>query len=141
MRSISFFVITQTKSEYPKVVEESFKKGMIYPSPHVYIFKMDEKEEDYSYVRMRPLSERCGTVKDSRLNNNGIGIVLYNPSGSPVNEKAKKLIAVIIKNFIDDFGIIQYQIVTDEMSDESFIDTLDFPALIDVTPSTFNKRI
>lgn len=141
MRNISFFVVTQTKDGYPDVVSKSFEKGMIYPSPHIYIFKQDDADENYSYVKMRPLFERCGTVRDSRMNNNGIGIVLYNPTGSPITESAKKLIATIIKNFIDDFGIIQYQIVTDEISDDAFVDTLDLPALIDIAPSAFNKRI
>lgn len=113
---------------------------MIYPYPHAYIYKMDESDEEYTFVRMRPLHERCATVRDSRLNNNGIGIVLYNPTGNPLTEKAKKLIATVIRNFVDDFGIIQYQIVTDESSADAFVDTLDFPAMVDASPSAFTKR-
>ena len=141
MRNLSYFVVTQTEEDYPSVVQSSFSKGMVYPAPHVYIFKVNPADEDYTYVRMRPIHERCGTVRDSRLNNNGIGILIQNKNRGNLDEKVKKLISNIIKNFIDDFGIIQYQIVTDEVNDDTFVDTLDLPLLISIAPSAFNKRI
>lgn len=143
MRSLKFFVITQTKDEYPAVVDKSFKKGMIYPGPHFYIFKMDYTpgKEEYQIAKMRPIFERCGTVRDSLLNATGIGITIHNPSGEDLSEDAKQKIAMIIKTLSDDFGIIQYQIVTDEISDDAFVDTTYLPALVASTPSIFNKRI
>jgi len=143
MRNLKFFVVTQTVSQYPAVVKESFERGLIYPYPHFYIYKHDyaDIDEKYSIVKMRPLSERCGNVRDSTLNGTGIGIVIHNPDKSELSEEALQGVAVIIKTIIDDFGIIQYQIVTDEISDDAFVDTTYLPALISTTPSIFNKRI
>ena len=143
MRQIKFFVITKTKDEYPAVVEKSFEKGMIYPAPHYYIFKMDydNTDEEYSIVKMRPIVERCGTVRDSLLNNNGIGIVIHAPNGEELSEEVNNKIAMIIKSTIDDFGIIQYQIVTDEILEDAFVDTTYLPALVAKTPSIYTKRI
>lgn len=142
MRKIGFFVVTQTTEEYPAVVKSSFEKGMIYPSPHIYIFKMDplDSEEDIKIVKMRPMSERCGTVRDSQLNRAGVGIVIHNPTKSEFSEKLKQKVAIAIKSIVDDLGIIQYQIVTDEVSEDAFVDVLDLPALVDITPSIFTKR-
>ena len=143
MRKLNFFVITQTKSQYPAVVKESFEKGLVYPQPHFYIFKRDynDKEEEYTITKMRPIAERCATVRDSQLNRAGIGIVLHNPDGKNLTEEAKQKIAMIIKSLSDDFGIIQYQIVTDEISEDAFVDTTYLAALVARTPSMFNKRI
>ncbi len=143
MRNLKFFVITQTKNIYPQIVEESFTRGMIYPAPHYYIFKMDyyDNEEEYKIVRMRPISERCGTVRDSLLNEHGVGILIHNPSGDKIKDSLNQKIAMIIKNIIDDFGIIQYQIVSDEISDDAFVDTVFLPAAVSATPSIFTKRI
>jgi hypothetical protein len=143
MRPIKFFVVTQTDKQYPAIVEDSFEKGMIYPAPHYYIFKMDynSDDEEYKIIKMRPLFERCGTVRDSILNANGVGILIHNPDGSALSESAKQKIAMVIKSLVDDFGIIQYQIVSDEISDEAFVDTTYLPALVSATPSMFNKRI
>lgn len=116
---------------------------MIYPAPHFYIFKMDYKSEteEYQIAKMRPIAERCGTVRDSSLNAAGVGITIHNPSGEDLSEDAKQKIAMIIKTLADDFGIIQYQIVTDEISDDAFVDTTYLPALVASTPSIFTRRI
>ncbi len=143
MRKLNYFVITKTQDQYPAVVSKSFEKGMIYPAPHYYIFKMDysDPDEEYKVVRMRPLAERCGTVRDSALNMAGIGILVHTPNNEELTEEVQNKIAVIIKSTIDDFGIIQYQIVTDEISDDAFVDTTYLPALVAKTPSMFTKRI
>lgn len=143
MRPIKFFVITQTKLEYPGVVEDSFTKGMMYPAPHFYIFKMDDNDEneEYKVVKMRPINERCGIVRDSSLNATGVGIVAFNPSGDVFSGELKQVIATLIKGISDDFGIIQYQIVSDEVNEDNFVNTTELPALVSITPSIFNKRI
>jgi len=143
MRGIQYFVLTQTDKEYPAMVSESFSRGMVYPSPHFYIFRMDDSDdaEDYKILKPRPISQRCGTVRDSRLNNNGIGIMVYNPSGKKLNPVLEQTIASIIKNTAEDLGIIKYQIVTDEVNKDAFVDTIYINALVNSTPSMFTKRI
>lgn len=143
MRAINYFVLTQTKNEYPAMVADSFEKGMVYPAPHFYVFRMDDNDEseDYKVLKPRPLSQRCGTVRDSRLNNNGIGVMIFNPSGKKLNPKLEQTIASIIRNTAEDLGIIDYQIVTDEVDGESFVDTIYINALVGSTPSMFTKRI
>ena len=139
MRNISSFVVTKTTDQFPNVAPISFGKGLVYPYPHVYIFNT-EVGEDYSYVKMRPLNERCATVRDSRQNNIGVGIVLYKGDDTPIDEKMKTLAATIIKHIIDDLGIKEYTIVSDEMNADNFVDVFDIDYKVQSLPSSFSKR-
>lgn len=140
MRPINFFVVTQTSDQFPSINDISFDRGLIYPYPHIYIFKADEDEDEYHVVKMRPLSERCATVRDSRLNNTGVGIVIYNPTKKAMNDKLLTLIASIIKTISDDLGVNKYQIVSDDMNMDNFIDVFGLDAKVAITPSSFTKR-
>jgi hypothetical protein len=139
MRVINSFVITKTDENLPSVLSNSFKNGMVYPYPHVYIFKGDESEEEYSFVRLRPLASRCGNIRDSRLNNNAVGIVLMTKE-SILNEKQKTLIANIIKYIIEDVGIEKYSIYTDEINKDRFVDVFGIEAKISLAPSSFTRN-
>ncbi len=139
MRPLNFFVVTQTLEQYPSVVETSFSRGLLYPYPHFYIYML-EGEDDYSVVKMRPLSERCATVRDSRLNSTGVGIVVLNPTFSPMTDKLITTIASLIKTISDDMGMKDYQIVSDDINPKSFIDTFLLPAKVAIIPSIFTKR-
>ena len=139
MRNISSFVITKTTDRFPDISPISFSRGLIYPYPHIYIFNT-EKGEDYNYVKMRPLNERCATVRDSIQNNSGVGIVLYKGDSTPIDEKMKTLAATLIRFIIDDLGIEKYTLVSDETDAEKFIDVFDIDAKIQTLPSSFTKR-
>lgn len=141
MRKINSFVITKTEEQLPSIVKSSFDRGLIYPYPHIFIFKTDENENEYSYVKMRPLGERCATVRDSRLNNNGVGVVVYNLHGDTLNDKLKTLIATIIKAIVDDLCINSFSVVTDEVNRDKFVDVFGVEAKVHSIPSMFSKRI
>jgi len=139
MRKIDTFVITRTTGNYPAIVQESFDHGMKYPYPHIYIFKGDESEDDYSLLRLRPICERCGNIRDSRLNNSGIGIVIM--TDSPImNEKIETIVANSIRLMIDDLCIENYEIVTDEINEDKFVDVFGIDAKVATLPSMFTKN-
>ena len=139
MRRISNFVITRTTDNYPSVVQNSFSIGMKYPYPHVYVFKGDDAEEEYSFLKLRPAGERCGNIRDSRLNNTGYGIVIMSNT-STLNDKAITTIANIIRFIVDDLCIDDYSIVTDEVNEDKYVDIFDIQAKIQTIPSGFIKN-
>jgi hypothetical protein len=139
MRQISAFVVTRTTENYPAILKNSFSIGLRYPYPHVYIFKGDEAEEEYSMLRLRPFGERCGSVRDSRLNNIGIGIVVKTDK-EKLNEKAMTMVANIIKFIADDLCIDNYSIVSDEANPDKFVDTFGLEAKIALLPSSFTRN-
>jgi len=134
-------VITRTEDQLPFIVDSSFERGLIYPYPHVFIFKIDDSEDEYNYVKMRPLGERCATVRDARLNNTGIGIVLYNIDSEEMNEKLKTLVATIIKTITDDLCIKDFTVVTDEINQDKFVNTFGVQAKVSLIPSMFSSRL
>lgn len=140
MRQISSFVIVRTDSNPYEITKESFEHGMIYPAPHTLIFKMDESDLKYTLQKMRPIAERCAVVRDSRLNNIGYGIVV-NSKTSTMNATLSRMVGMVIKSIVDDIGISQYEILSDEANMDRFIDTFELPAIIATIPSIFNKRI
>ena len=139
MRPINSFVVTRTTENYPAVVENSFSIGMKYPYPHVYIFKGSPDEDEYSFLKLRPTGERCGNIRDSRLNNTGYGIVIMTDSDQ-LDEKAKTMIANIIKFVVDDLCIENYSIVSDEINPDRFVDVFGIAAKVSQIPSGFNKN-
>ncbi len=141
MRRINSFVITKTEEDLPSIVRSSFDRGLIYPYPHVFIFKMDDSETEYNFVKMRPLGERCATVRDSRLNNIGVGIVVHGLQGDEMNEKMKTLVATVIKTIIDDMCIDNFSIVTDEVNPDKFVDIFGLKAKVSLIPSMFSSRL
>jgi hypothetical protein len=112
---------------------------MKYPYPHAYIFKGDESEEEYSMIRLRPLGERCGNVRDSRLNNIGIGIVVKMETET-LDEKARTAVANTIKFIADDLCMERYSILSDEVNPDKFVDTFGIEAKIALLPSLFVKN-
>ncbi len=140
MRPLNFFVVTQTTEQYPAVMDSSFERGLIYPYPHIYVYKLDDSDDEYFVAKMRPLSERCATVRDSRLNNTGVGIVVYNPKKLPINDKLLTLLATIIKTISDDLGLKDYQIVSDDMNMDKFLDVFGLNAKVATIPSAFTRR-
>ncbi len=140
MRNISSFVITKTMDQFPNIVPISFGRGLLYPYPHIYIFNT-EKGEEYNYVYMRPLNERCATVRDSLLNNNAVGVVLYKKDDSPIDEKMTTLVATLIRKIIDDLGIKEYSVHSDEINKDNFVDVFDIDSKIQTIPSSFSKRL
>jgi len=139
MRQISNFVVTRTDKNLPAVLDESFTAGLVYPYPHFYIFKGDENEEEYSMLKLRPLAERCANIRDSRLNNNGVGIVVMTEDSRP-NEKLVTFIANIIKFVVDDIGISDYNVVTDEINSDKYMDVFYIPSKIETLPSSFTRN-
>ena len=136
---MSNFVITRTENDFSEIAEESFSHGMVYPYPHFFVFMVDDASKDYAFVKMRPLVERCGNIRDSALNNNGVGIVVKT-DGEKLDEKANHLIAVIIKSIIDDLGVKNHSIVSDEVNNSRFVDTFDIAAKVVKIPSQFAKN-
>ncbi len=139
MRQINTFVVTRTKENLPLVIENSFKVGLRYPYPHYYIFKGDENEEEYSMLKLRPLGQRCGNVKDSRLNNVGVGIVIKMES-EQMDEKLKTFLANLINFIAEDLAIDKYTILSNEISPDNFVDTFGIEAKIALAPSSFTSN-
>jgi hypothetical protein len=139
MRKVNAFVITRTAENYPAVVKNSFSRGMEFPYPHYYVFKGADNEEEYSYMKLRPSSARCGNIRDSRLNNIAMGITIM--TNDPVlNEKAKTTIANIIKFVSEDLGMEKYTIYTDETNSDKFVDIFGLEAKVSLLPSSFNRN-
>ena len=139
MRPINYFVVTRTTEDFPAVQKNSFDRGMIYPAPHMYIYKMSEEDTSYSMSRMRPMAERCGTIRDSALNGAGYGI-LVKADSKDMDPALRQAVAIVIKSVADDLGLENYQIVSDEVNEDKFLVTFEIPALIAKIPSVFTKR-
>ena len=140
MRAINYFVITRTELDSFAITEESFKRGMMYPAPHMLVHKDDPEAKLYSMARMRPMSERCANIRDSELNNTGYGIVVR-CSSKDMDAALKRAVGIVIKSVADDIGIKDYQIVSDEVNEDNFVDTFELSSIIATIPSIFNKRI
>ncbi len=140
MRAINYFVITRSKLDSMAIANESFGHSMMYPSPHMFVFKNSPDEKVYSMSRMRPMSERCATIRDSELNNTGYGIVVRCDT-KEMDAALKRAVGIVIKSVADDIGIKEYQIVSDEINEDRFVDTFELPSIIATIPSVFNKRI
>jgi len=139
LRKISSFVITRTTDIYPAVVEKSKKAGLLYPYPHFYIWK-DEVSGVYQTKKTRPLSERCANIRDSRLNNSGVGIVV-NTDNATLDEEAEKVIGGIIAFIIEELGIYSYTIVTDELKHEKFVDVTRIQRWVASTPPSYARLL
>jgi len=140
MRVIDTFFITKTTENYAGIIREAKKIGFLYPAPHVFITKIDFSDPDSKYfpMRLRPLSERCATVRDSRINNNGVGVVIHSEDGI-IRESAIIVAATEIKNIIEDLGIKNYNIVTDEINEDRKVDTMQIEGKVPIIPSKFTR--
>ena len=136
MRRLNAFVVTRTDEQLPEVVRSSFDRGMIYPYPHIFIYREDD---EYQFMKLRPLASRCANIRDSRLNNIGVGIVLYG-EGEVIDEKLRTLIATIIRNIVDDLGIETFEVVSDETSKQGFVDVFGIREKAENIPSMFSRR-
>ena len=140
MRAIDTFYVTKTRNDYPAIIREAREIGFLYPAPHVFITRLDfnDPESKYFAMRLRPLSHRCATVRDSRINNNGVGIVIQSLDDH-ILESALLIAASEIKNIIEDLGIVNYNIVTDEIDKERRVETMTLESKVSIVPSKFTR--
>ena len=139
MRKINKFVVTRTNDTYPAIVEKSKQAGLVYPYPHFYIYK-DEETGEYLTTKGRPLAERCANIRDSALNNTGIGIVIKSET-SELDEDAEMVIGRIIALTAEELGITAYIIVTDEVSEKNFVDITRLQRYVNSIPMMYQKLI
>jgi len=143
MRPINSFVITRTPKDYPSIMEFSDEIGFKYPFPHYYLYKYDyfNSNEEWKFLKPRPLHERCASVRDGNLNKTGVGIVIMLPKEvDTIPTDGVALIANIIKLVSDDLGIKQYNITTDEINKVNRVDVMPIYSAVSAAPSIFTRR-
>lgn len=144
MRVIRNFVVVRTSKPYPDVSDESRGVGLLYPSPHFYVYKFDfnDDSEPWKHIRGRPFCEPTPLVRDSVMSKSSLGImILTDESDKRVRYGAMQHVASIIKNTSDDLGMSQYGIITDEVDNSRFVDSLALQAMISKSQSIFSKRV
>ena len=140
MRRVDTFFVVKTDLGYDGQIRQGKEVGLLYPAPHVLVTKIDFSDPESIYIpkRMRPISARCGLIRDSRINNNGVGIAIHAPNGD-IAEHALLVAAAEIKNIIEDLGIVNYVVQTDENNEDRRIDTMQLEAKIASIKSIFIK--
>lgn len=142
MRMIRNFFVAKTDKEYPDIVSESNKVGLLYPAPHIYVYKFEEdnENEEWKHIKARPLCHNMALARDSALSNNSIGITIYTKNSGRVHPDAMTLVANIIRLISDDLGIKQYGIITDELNKNNAVDVLDLNSAVAKAPSIYTRR-
>jgi hypothetical protein len=90
-------------------------------------------------MRLRPLSARCATLRDSRLNNSGVGVVIHAPKDTQIVESAILLAASEIKFVIEDLGLENYSFFTNQVDKNSYVDIMYLQSKIPLVQSRFSR--
>ena len=143
MRQINTIYVIQTGAYLHDIVQEAREIGFLYPAPHIYITKhsFDDDEEPFVVERPRPLCHPCALVRDSRISTGAIGVALHVPSGNiPISQLATA--AAELSKIIEDIGISDYQILTNEHKKDAQIPQSSISTLYSAIanyPSYFNR--
>jgi len=135
MRTISRFVIVRGfGNNFEEMVAFSKQIGFEYPMAHYYIEA--GKNNEVFTLRGRPLSSRCAVMRDSFIMDSGVGIVVSSEDKN-IDKTVSNSISKIIKTLIDELGIKNYKIVSDEINEDNRVDiSMINPSII---PSDFVK--
>lgn len=135
MRKINRFVICRGfGNTYEDMVSLSKSIGLEYPMAH-YFIDIGKNDEIFIF-RGRPLKSNCALLRDSFLMEHGIGIVVQS-NETKIPYSASKRISKIIKDLIDDLGIEDYRIISDELDEEHRVNISNISP--DVLQSEFSK--
>jgi len=122
MRNIRKFVVVTGYGNNPdEIITTSRKIGFEYPMPHYFI--VDVKGYPTA-LKMRPTGSRCATIRDEKIAEEGIGIVVSGTTPA-ISKDASNLISKIIKSVIDDLGLKQVEIISDELQPDHRVNITD----------------
>jgi hypothetical protein len=135
MRNITKVVVVTGYGNTPdEIISFSNKIGFEYPAPH-FLITITQDGTPHA-TKMRPLGKRCALIRDSKIADEGIGIIVGGNTPK-IDASVSNMISIIIKSIVEDLCIENISFISDEINTKNRVDISEIN--IGVIPDAFRK--